>query len=90
MLSELGQGKKQDQTASGQSNKSKVLKVYLMEFLNRLKNEDNNTAAPAASVNILTARIKEIKEETPAATGVEVEPAKLSQELGKKKLQFLY
>ena len=78
MLSESGQGKKQGQAIFEQSNKSKALKIYLIEFLNRFKNNNNNTAAFTASVNILTIRIEEIEEEILAATGVEVEPVKLS------------
>ena len=64
------------------------MKVYLIEFLNKLK-DDINTTAFMASINISTVRIKEVKEETPTTTGVEVEYVKLSQELAPKKLWFL-
>ena len=52
------------------------MKACLIELLKKLNN-DNNAAAPAASVNVLTIRIKEVEEETPAATGVKVESVKL-------------
>ena len=60
-----------------------------MELIKELKNNNNDTAKPIASVNVTTVRIEEIQEETPAATGVEAEPMKLSQESVLKKPWFL-
>ena len=65
------------------------MKVYLMELIKELKNDNNNAAKSMASVNVTTIKIEEILEETPTAIGVEVEPMKLSQESVSKKLQFL-
>ena len=48
-----------------------------MELFSKLAKEDNDNAASMANVNISTARIKKILEETPATIEVEMEPMKL-------------
>ena len=65
------------------------MKAYLIEFLNKFKKNGNDAASPTASVNVSTAKIKKINKATPTATEEEVEPTKLSQELGPKKARFL-
>ena len=60
-----------------------------MELIKELNENNNNESVSVNSINVTTARIKEILEETPTATGVVVEHVKPSQELAPKKPQFL-
>ena len=88
MLSKSGQSKRSGQSTFSKKN-TKAMKAHLMKFIKKLENNDTNTAKPAASVNVATAKIEEILKETPTVTEVKAEPAKPSQESAPKQLQFL-